>query len=164
MDKKQFKDFCKKEFYKRGYTKHKNTYYLLGKSGILSSIELQKSNYGAEYYINYNFFIGDFDNVPINSYPKSSESDIYERIEVMSVKQQINGEAFMTGQIEYEEYTEETLRPYFDDAFDTKILPPLSCGKEYILNNLGKLYELTLRKNEVLEKLQAHNRKDREKT
>ena len=35
--------------------------------------------------------------------------------------------------IEYEEYTEDELRPYFDKEFEERILPPVYQGKKYIL-------------------------------
>ena len=52
MDKKQFKEFCKNEFMKRGFKKNKNTFYLAG-NDLLCGIDLQKSNYGEIYYVNY---------------------------------------------------------------------------------------------------------------
>lgn len=57
--------------------------------------------------------------------------------------------------IEYEEYTEDELRPYFDKEFEERILPPIYQGKKYILDNLGKFYSLTLNKEEVMKKLQS---------
>ena len=131
MDKNEFKAFCKNEFYKRGYRKIKNMYFLTGNEGVMSSIELQKSNYGEEYYVNFYFYIG---NVSSSLYPTLYEADVYGRIIVMSKKQKYKGDYFETGAIEYEEYTEETLRPYFDKAFDERILPPVYQGKKYILN------------------------------
>lgn len=40
MNKKEFLEFCKKEFYKRGYKKVKRGYYLEGEADILSAIFL----------------------------------------------------------------------------------------------------------------------------
>lgn len=154
MDKNEFKAFCKNEFYKRGYKKIKNTYYLSGAEGVMSGIQLQKSNYGEEYYVNFYFFIGNFEGISSASYPTNYEYDVYGRIIVMSKKQKYKGDYFETGAIEYEEYTEETLRPYFDKAFDERILPPVYQGKKYILDNLNKLYQLDLRQDEVMKKLQ----------
>ena len=57
--------------------------------------------------------------------------------------------------IEFVKYTEDELRPYFDKEFEERILPPVYQGKKYILDNLGKLYSLTLRKEEVMRKLQS---------
>ena len=154
MDKNEFKAFCKKEFYKRGYRKIKNMYYLCGNRGVMSGLKLQKSNFGEEYYVNFYFFIGNFENTPSSLYPTLYEYDVYGRISVMSkTKHDNQGNSFQTAAIEYEEYTEETLRLYFDKAFDELIFPPVYKGKKYILENLNKLYFLTLRQNEVMRKL-----------
>ena len=156
MDKNEFKEFCKKEFYKRGYKKIRKMYYLVGTEGVMSGIDLQKSNFGGEYYVNFYFFIGDFEGVSTSLYPTQYEYDVYDRIPVMSKKERDRHtkECFITGAIEYLEYTEETLRPYFDKASEERILPAVYQGKQYILENLNKLYRLSLRKEEVLKKLQ----------
>lgn len=60
----------------------------------------------------------------------------------------------MTSQIEYEDYSAEELAKYFDKEFEEMILPPIYQGKKYILDNLNKLYFLTLRPKEVMRKLQ----------
>ena len=73
----------------------------------------------------------------------------------MSKTQTVRGKHFLTSAIEYEEYTEEELRPYFDRAFEEEILPPVNHGKSFILDNLGKIYSLTLHKEEVMQKLQS---------
>ena len=151
MDKKQFKEFCQNEFKARGFKKQRNVFYLTGRD-LLCGIDLQKSNYGDVYYVNYYYFIGKFKN--ITNYPTHYESDIQGRIVVMSRKQTFQGKQFMTAQVEYEEYTEDELRQYFDKEFEEKIMPPLSEGKKYILDNLKKKYFLTLRQDEVLKKLQ----------
>lgn len=59
MDKKQFKEFCKNEFKARGFKKQRNVFYLTGHD-LLCGIDLQKSNYGDVYYVNYYYFIGEF--------------------------------------------------------------------------------------------------------
>lgn len=150
MDKNQFKNFCKKEFESRGFKKTKKTFYLLGKD-LLCGIDLQKSNYSNKYYINYYFCIGEFRD--INNYPICYDSDVQGRIVAMSKTQTVKGEHFLTSAIEYEEYTEEELRPYFEKEFDERILPPIYQGKKYILDNLGNLYSLTLHREEVMQKL-----------
>ena len=150
MDKKQFMGFCKNEFKARGFKKKKNVFYLAGHD-LLCGIDLQKSNYGDVYYINYYYFIGDFEN---NShYPTHYESDIQGRIVVMSKKQTFQGKQFLTAQVEYEEYSEDELRPFFEREFKEKILPPINQGKKYILDNLNSLYFLTLNQGEVMRKL-----------
>ena len=152
MDKQEFLLFCREEFTKRGFRKVKKGYYLNGPKDILCELDLQKSNFGALYYINYLFFVGTHN--PLEYLPSIYEFDIQGRIGVMSKTQTYQGKTFMTGQIEYEEYTAEELRPYFDKAFEELILPPVYQGKKYILDNLNKLYFLTLRPDEVLKKLQ----------
>ena len=152
MDKKQFKEFCKNEFKARGFKKQRNVFYLTGQD-LLCGIDLQKSNYGEAYYVNYYYFIGDFEN--ITDYPTRYESDIQGRIVVMSRRQTFQGKPFMTAQVEYEEYTEDGLRPFFDKEFEEKILPPIKLGKKHIRDNLNTLYFLTLNQEEVKRKLQS---------
>lgn len=153
MNRNEFKEFCKKDFIARGFKKQKNAFYLPG-DDLLCGIDLQKSYYGEVYYVDYCYFIGDFKN--IKKYPTYYESDIQGRIAVMSRKMtNLQGERFLTAQIEYEEYTEEELQPYFDIAFKEEILPPVYQGKKFILDNLGKLYFLSLTPEEVLKKLKS---------
>ncbi|MBE6642515.1 MAG: DUF4304 domain-containing protein [Ruminococcaceae bacterium] len=152
MDKKQFKEFCKNEFKARGFKKQKNMFYLSGQD-LLCGIELQKSNYGNIYYINFIFFLGKFDDT--NNYPVRYDLEVQGRIVVMSKTQTVDGKHYKTSMIEYEEYTEDELRPFFDKDFEERILPPIYQGKKYILDNIGKLYFLTLNKEEVMRKLQS---------
>lgn len=150
MDKKAFISFCKKEFEAHGFKKNNKKFYLSGHD-LLCGIDLQKSNYSSSYYINYSFFLGKCNQAV--DYPVSCASDIQGRIVVMSKTQTIKGKRFLTAMIEYEEYTEEELHLYFKKAFEEKILPPIFQGKKYILDNLGKLYTLTLHKETVMQKL-----------
>ena len=153
MDKMQFKEFCQKEFYARGFKKYKNAYYLAGHD-LLCGMDLQKSMYGEVYYINFYYFIGNFENTKV--YPTYYESDIDGRIRVMSKSQRTaEGKQFMTPMFKYGDYTEEELRPYFEQAFEGRILPPIYQGKKFILDNLGKLYSLDLHPEEVMQKLKA---------
>ncbi len=152
MEKNEFKNFCKKEFELRGFKKNKKMFYLAGKD-LLCGIDLQKSYYSNSYYINYYFFIGEFND--LNYYPVCYDLDVQGRILAMSKTQTVKGENFLTAAIEYEEYTEEELHSYFDKEFEEKILPPVYQGKKYILENLGEFYHLTLRQEEVLQKLKS---------
>ena len=61
----------------------------------------------------------------------------------------------MTSQIEYEEYTEEELRKFFENEFKEKILPPIKQGKKYILSKLDQIYFLTLNQENVRKKLET---------
>ena len=152
MDKKQFKEFCQNEFKARGFKKQRNVFYLAGHD-LLCGIDLQKSNYGDVYYVNYFYFIGEFKN--ITDYPTPYESDIERRITVMSRKSTFQGKQFMTALIEYGEYTEEELRPFFERALEEEILPPVNRGKSFILDNLGTIYFLTMHQEEVMQKLKS---------
>ena len=151
MEKKEFQNFCKKEFEKQGFKKIKNMYYLVGLD-LLCGIRLQKSNFGAVYYVNYYYFIGDYHN--ITTYPTRYENDLMGRIGVTS-KTTSYGKFYETAQIEYEYYTEDELRPFFEKEFEEVILPPVYQGKKYILENLNKLYSLQLHPEEVMRKLQS---------
>ena len=70
-------------------------------------------------------------------------------------KQTFQGKCFITAQVEYEEYTEDELRPFLDRELEKKVLPPICQGKKYILDNLNTLYFLTLNQEEVMRKLQS---------
>ena len=109
MDKKQFKNFCKKEIEARGFKKQKNIFYLFGQD-LVCGIELSKSNYGNEYYVDFFYCIGDYHE--ISDLPVYYDSDVEERILVMSKTKTIQGKCFLTGMIEYEKYAEEELRLY----------------------------------------------------
>ena len=152
MDTKQFKSFCRLEFEKQGFRKAKKYYYRIGKD-LMCGIDLQRSNFGPEYYINYFYWIGD--NWDEKALPSYYDSDIDGRITAMSKTMTYQGSHFLTVQIEYTMYTEDELRPYVEKAFAEEILPPLVLGKKYIYENLGKRYSLTLNQEEVLRKLQA---------
>ena len=120
---------------------------------LLCGIELSKSNYGNEYYVDFFYCIGDYSEV--SELPVYYDCDIEERISAMSKTKTVHGKCFLTAMIEYEEYTEEELRPYFDKEFEERILPPVHRGKKYILDNLGKHYSLTLYREEVMQKLKS---------
>lgn len=153
MNKQEFKTFCKNEFFKRGFLKYKNGYYLKGPADILCGIFLQKSDFGNYYYINYCFHIQNPSDTSIPSYYDMDMDG--GRISVLSkTETDKNGNYFMTEQIEHEEYTEDEMKPFFDKVFEERIFPPINFGKKFILDNLGKLYFLTIHPDEVLKKLQ----------
>lgn len=128
MTKQEFKNFCHEEFTKRGFVKKKKMYYLSGKD-LLCGLYLQKSM-GEAFYVEYDFFIGEYNEEKL--YPTLYESDIDIRICVLS-KQTIDGERFMGALIEYERYDIEEIKPYFDEAFEKYIMPPLLEGKKFLL-------------------------------
>ena len=158
MDKMEFKEFCKKEFYKRGFRKIKSSYYLKADNGLLCSIAFHKSNYSEAYYIDIVYKMQEPDDHSIPSY---YDMDIHaDAISVLSKTQRINGNLIMVGAIEYEEYAEDELRPYFDKAFDEIILPPMKFGKSYFIGKLrtkehplNKYDTFPLREDEILKKV-----------
>ena len=85
---------------------------------------------GEAFYVEYDFFIGEYKEEKL--YPTVYESDIDIRICVLS-KQTIKGERFMGALIEYEKYDSEEIRPYFDEAFEKYIMPPILEGKRILL-------------------------------
>lgn len=142
-----------KLFFRTWVQKKRNDYYLIGESGILSSIDLQKSQFSSEYYINFNFYLDNYIDVPSSKFPSCYDSDIDGRIGIMTVSTEDSEECFETYSFEYEKYTPEMLKPHFDKAFDEIIFPPLKLGKKYILESLNILYDLSLNREEVLRKL-----------
>lgn len=151
MNKVDFVSFCYDEFKRHGFIK-KGKYFYRRSEQLLCGIYLQKSNYGEIYYVNYFYCLGLYDNSTV--FPTQYESDIDGRILAMSKTQTYQGKRFLTAMIEYTEYVEDELRPFFDKAFAERVLPPLMQGKKYILDNLERLYFLTLNQDEVMRKLQ----------
>ncbi len=72
------------------------------------------------FYINYYFFLGKYDDT--NHYPVCYDLDVQGRMVAMSKTQTVKGNHFLTSAIEYEEYTEEELRPYFDREFEERMI------------------------------------------
>ena len=153
MDKIAFKKFCHDEFTKRGFKKHKSTYYLIRSPGLLCELSLQGS-YGAAYYINCDLFLGHYSSP--KEYPSHYDSDLHLRAICVLSKDTYKGEHFMTPLIEYEKYTADELLPYFAKAFDEIIMPPLVNGKRELLKNIELWHfppPFVKTKEDVLQKL-----------
>lgn len=153
MDKCEYKKFCHDEFAKRGFKKQKGMYFLLSKDGLLCALRLQGS-YGAAYYINCYYFIGNHGS-PID-YPSHNNFDLYDRPIRVPSRDTYKGEHFMTPLIEYEKYSAEELLPYFNQAFEEIIMPPLLNGKQELLMNIerwGFPLPFVKSKEEVMQKL-----------
>ena len=151
MTSSEFKLFCKEEFIRRGFSKVGNMYYLRGENKVSCGLYLQKSNYGKIYYVNYYFFVES--NLQGDEYPSRYDFDLQGRIHVMSKTLKYKEQCFWSAQIEYEEYTEEELGEYFENAFENIIFPPIYEGKKYILDYLDDKYFLSLKAEEVMSKL-----------
>lgn len=153
MDKKEFKDFCHIEFTKRGFKKRKKMYYLQGKD-FLCGLYLQNSSYGKAYYVEYDFFAGQYKD--IKTYPTIYDCDLCKRICILS-KETVKGKRYMDAFIEYERYSAEELKPYFDEAFEKHIMPAVVNGKEFLLKDLEYYEASREEKKKVLEKLGMDN-------
>ena len=151
MTKEEFKQFCHNEFIRRGFVKRRSMYYLKGKD-LLCGLYIQKSIAEA-FYVEYDYFIDKYSDIRL--YPSMYESDIDIRICVLS-KQTINGERFMGALIEYERYNIEEIKPYFDEAFDKYIMPPILEGKKILLEKQEHYFAALFpeERDAVLEKLQ----------
>lgn len=152
MTKQEFKEFCQDECVKRGFKKKKSMYYLAGPE-VLCGIAMQKSNYGSCYYVEYNFFIGKYEDP--SRYPTSYEADIYHRITVLS-KDTIDGQHFMDALIEYEKYDIIEIEPYFKQTFDDFILPPVLEGVSVFLEKKSHYFSSVFPKDydKVMGKIQ----------
>ena len=148
MTKQEFKEFCHEEFSSRGFAKRRGMYYRKGEK-LLCGLKLQKSM-AEVFYVNYGFFIGEFE----GEYPSYDKCDIKSRICVLS-KDTIAGRHFMDIRIEYELYNREEIKQYFDEVFEKYIIPPLEIGKDYILKHQEHYFESIFPENlpKILEKL-----------
>lgn len=81
-----------KLFFRTWVQKKRNDYYLIGESGILSSIDLQKSQFSSGYYINFNFYLDNYIDVPSSKFLSCYDSDIDGRIGIMTVSTEDNEE------------------------------------------------------------------------
>lgn len=136
MTKQEFKDFCHEEFTKRGFKKRKSMYYLQGKD-LLCGLYLQKSMSDA-YYVEYDFFLGKY--MDVKKYPTTYEADIDMRIRVLS-KDTYGGKYFMGACIEYDLYTREELKKYFDREFAEHIMPIIKEGKARLIKDLDYFFD-----------------------
>ena len=73
----------------------------------------------------------------VKKYPTTYDSDVYRRIGVLTKEDKT-----LTGLIDYELYTPDELRPYFDKAFEEHIMPAIHYGKSCILKEADYYYHL----------------------
>jgi len=136
MTRQEFKEFLHEEFISRGFEKKKNMYYLKG-NGLLCGLYIQKSISDA-YYVEYDFFLGDFENV--KKYPTTYDADVSMRFSVLS-KDMYDGEYFMDACIDYALYTEQEIKKYFDKEFEEIVMPIVEKGKEGIKEHLEYFFD-----------------------
>ena len=127
-----FKKFFHKYLKDQGFTKVKSKYYLKGNK-FTCMIDLQRSYYGPQYYINYSFFLGD--------YEKPTDI-IQDNMETYSPN--VDGRFYFTEKDKYScdylDYSEEELKVLLDNNFIERIIPPFKEGKKYLLKHFGTLY------------------------
>ncbi len=154
MTKEEFKAFCKEEFQKWGFQKHKNGYYLKGPEGDICGLFLHKSNYGPAYYVECRYNIQSPDDTTLPPY-YDMDMTVWS-IRVMTKSQHnMDGKTFLSGQIHYEEFIADELKPYFDRDFEEYIMPVIHGGKEYIKDNLDKFSLHVLHSERAMKKLRG---------
>ena len=127
-----FKKFLHKYLKENGFTKVKSKYYLIGDK-FTCMIDLQKSYYGPTYYVNYTFFLGEFEN---------PTDIIQDNMDTYSPN--VGSRFYFTGKdaysCDYLDYDEEKLKALLDKNFNERIIPPFKEGKKYLLKHFGTLY------------------------
>jgi len=126
------------EFKKRKFKKIKSLYYRCDNRKMLCGIEIQRSNYGAMYYINVNFFIGDYSEC--NEYPSIYDADLWDRLIVHAKPIDASEPQISTRMIRIERYSEEELADDLRNEFDNFIIPIIENGKEEVLKRLERLH------------------------
>ncbi len=142
MEKKDFCKFIQRYLCDKGFEKIKERFYKNGNS-FLCEVFVQKSAYGERYYINFNFYLGDF--------KRPYEID---RGGWQTHTPYVGGRFFfnqLTGySCEYVDYDKEQLLKVLDQNMKMVILPPFDTGKQYLLNHFGTLYQTFLNNEEII--------------
>lgn len=144
MENKTFRDITHKVLKGNGFEKIKNKFYRNG-NGFLCEIYLQKSGCGPVVYVNFDFFLGEFEKpYVINRESGSSYTPFV-------------GGRFYFGEkygysCEYPNWSENQLLGVFMENMNKVILPPFNLGKQYLRNHYGTLYKasLNIKKSEEL--------------
>lgn len=144
MENKAFRDIAHRVLKENGFEKIKNRFYRKGK-GFLCEIYLQKSGYGSVAYVNFDFFLGEFE----KPYVINRESG--------NTYTPFVGGRFYFGEkhgysCEYTHWNEDQLLCVFIENMDKAILPPFNLGKQYLRDHYGVLYRasLNIKKSEEL--------------
>ncbi|MBO5773030.1 MAG: DUF4304 domain-containing protein [Clostridia bacterium] len=132
MEQDVFKKFLHKYLKGHGFTKVKSKYYLKGNK-FTCMIDLQRSYYGPTYYINYTFFLGEFEN---------PNDIIQDNMETYSPN--VGSRFYFTEKDKYScdylDYDEEKLKALLDKNLAERIIPPFEQGKKYLKEHFGTLY------------------------
>jgi hypothetical protein len=136
MDNKEFRQITQTVFKANGFEKLKNRYYRKGQ-GFLCELQIQNSGYGSMAYVNFDFFLGEFE----KPYIINRESG--------STYTPFVGGRFYFGEkygysCEYPKWSEDQLFHALLENMNSAILPPFDLGKQYLRDHYGTLYRATL--------------------
>lgn len=143
MENTEFKAILHDILKENGFEKIKNKYYKQG-NGFLCEIYLQKSYYGPVFYVNFDFYLGEFEKpYAIN------------RTDVKAYTPSVDGRfCFGDGKYgcEYPLWKPEQLTPVLLENMQRVILPPFDIGMQYLREHYGTVYvsSLTPRKAEKI--------------
>ncbi|MBU5363430.1 DUF4304 domain-containing protein [Enterococcus raffinosus] len=118
MENKDFKLIVKSILEDNGFSFRRNTYYQDSKE-LIVCIDLQKSNFSKNYYINYGFLIKELH--PDVKYPKTHTSDITGRFFIEDGRDEF----------EIDSLTAEEIQRSIQKELDKNILPTLKEGISY---------------------------------
>lgn len=151
MNRDELKAFCREELVRHGFRKKGPMYFLEGERGILCGIWLKFSQFGPSCGMMTYYYIGEYASPA--AYPTRYEYDLVGSIEVLS-KVTDKGKRFLTGWIDYEQYSAEELRPYVEKALEETVLPAVGLGAAFLARRITDLrVHHTKEKTEILEKL-----------
>lgn len=143
MENKEFKAILHRILKDNGFEKIKNKYYRLG-DGFLCEIYLQKSYYDSVFYVNFDFYLGEF-----------KKPYVINRTDVKEYTPSVDGRfSFGKGKYgcEYLLWAPEQLMPVLLENMQRVISPPFDIGIQYLREHYGKIYvsSLTPRKAEEI--------------
>lgn len=132
MELVDFKKCLHKFFINHGFKKIKNKYYRNGK-GFLCVIHFYSSHYWRRNYVDYYFFLGDFEEPYVIN---------QENIETYTpyVGHRFYFTEIDTYSCEYLKYHEAQLISCLEQNMQQRIIPPFEVGKKYLRDNFGAFY------------------------
>jgi len=142
LTKDEFLDMTRDLFTSYGFRrKSKNYYYFRGLDQILGLLWLEGSMHGGGYYFHAYFYQNDL-------YPKSRDIPtgngnaipICNWNFVLLSKRKTDGKRYKTHMIQWEDFTEEELRPIMEAFLQDYVMLPLLKGKEGIKEFLEKTW------------------------
>ena len=141
MERKEFEDIVKNYFKSKGFEK-KGVRYFLNSDDFLCEIYVQKSYYGAVFYLNYDFWLGKFE-----------KPYVIDRGGVATRTPDVGYRFYFTENdgysCQYLNYNEEQLIEILNENFALRILPPFKEGKKYLLEHYGTLYGSVLPEEKI---------------